>query len=225
MSKQPALDLLYALSDELKLPLLQIARLAETNNQTAIETTATTALRLIDGYTLVTSLQGQQGQQGLDLSPVSLSATLYDVAQDSQAIARQYDTKLHIIVRGSFGHVMAHPQALVAMLRCLTYTLLTGGLKGRHQTITLFAKTGSEGITAGVLASHAHLTSEDLSQARQLFGKAWRPASSITQNSGAGLYIADQLCDAMATSLRTVKFGRQTGLAATFAPSQQLALL
>lgn len=216
------MNLLYTLGDELKLPLVQIARMAESNNQLDIEVTATAALRLIDGYTLVTGLTQQQQ---LDVVPVSLSATLYDVMQESQALASQYDTTLSIMVRGLFGQVMAHPRALPIVLQCLTYTLLTGGLKGKKQALTLFARVEKAGVTAGVLGNYAHLTADDLAKARRLYGKAWRPATAITQNSGAGLYIADQLCDAMATPLRAIKYGRQTGLAATFAPSQQLALL
>lgn len=216
-----AVDLLRALADELKLPLTQIARSAELAEQPTIETTAINALRLIDGYMLVTAL----GQQHLDLVPVSLSAMLYDIEQDLYRLAKLYDTDITIKVHGAMGQVMAHPTALRTGLTSLAYTLLTGGIKGRKQSITLLAQHTKQGITAGVVGSHAFVTAEDLQSARQLFGQARQPAGGITQNSGVGLYLADNLFAAMESPLRVIKSGRQTGIAATLIPSQQLALL
>lgn len=224
MAKQQTsgVDLWRSLADELKLPLLQIARAAELEDQPAIETTATNALKLIDGYLLISAL-GEQ--QHLDLQPVSVSAMLYNVEQDLNELAKLYDTELTIKVQGAPGQAMAHAHALRASLTGLAYTFLTGGLKGRHQVVTLWARQEHDGVTAGVLSNYAQLSSEDLQAARQLFGRARRPAGGVTQNSGVGLYIADALCTAMETSLRVVKTGRQTGMAVTLLPSQQLALL
>lgn len=222
-------ELLRSLADELKLPLLQIARtaeLAETGQPAGrlrvIETTAANAMRLIDGYLLVTAL-GEQPQ--LDLAPVSVTATLYDVAQDLYELSKLYDTGIDIKVKGSVGQVMAHAEGLRTAIASLAYTLLTGGLKGQKQTITLLASRGKQGITAGVVSSYAQVTSEDLQAARELYGKASQPAGGITQNSGVGLYLADNLFSAMESPLRVIKSGRKTGLAATLTLSQQLALL
>jgi len=222
-------ELWRSLADELKLPFVQIARSAELAEigqpdlqLRAIETTAANALRMIDGYLLVSALS-QQSQ--LDLVPVSVTATLYDVAQDLNQLAKLYDTKLDIKVKNATGQAMANAPALRAGILSLAYTLLTGGLKGRSQTLTLIAGSGKEGITTGVLSSNAHLSTEDLQSARQLFGRASQPAGGITQNSGVGLYMADNLFSAMESQLRVVKIGRKTGLAATLLPSQQLALL
>jgi len=222
-------ELWRSLADELKLPLTQIARTAElaelgqsANSLRDIETTAANALHLIDGYLLVTAL-GHQPQ--LDLTPVSVTATLYDVAQDLQRLSKLYDTDINIRVKGSMGQVMAHAAGLRAALAGLAYTLLTGGLKGPKQTITLLAQPDKQGIAAGVVSSYAHVTAEDLQAARVLYGRADQPAGGITQNSGVGLYLADNLFAAMESPLRVIKSGRQTGLAATLSISQQLALL
>lgn len=222
-------ELWRSLADELKLPFVQIARSAElaefsqpTQRLRTIETTANNALRLIDGYLLVTSL-GKQGQ--LDLTPVSVTATLYDVAQELYDLSKLYDTTIDIRVRGSTGQAMAHAVGLRAALSSLAYTFLTGGLKGRDQTLTLVAQQSKEGITAGVLSDIAHISSEDLQQARELYGRAGQPAGGFTQNSGVGLYLADNLFAAMESPLRVLKSGRKTGLAATMLPSHQLALL
>ena len=72
--------LMRALAEELKLPLMQISRSAELgqldsgNNLQIIETTASNALRLLDGYILTTQLMGEQQQ--LEIEPVSVTAVL-----------------------------------------------------------------------------------------------------------------------------------------------------
>jgi len=222
-------ELLRALADELKLPLVQIARTAELaepemagRELRTIETAAGNALRMIDGYLLVTAL-GKQPQ--LDLSPVSVTATMYDVAQELYDLSKLYDTEIDIRVKGSPGQVMAHAVALQTALTSLAYTFLTGGLKGKQQVITLMAQHTKQGITAGVLSTYAHVTAEDLQSARDLYGRAQQPAGGITQNSGVGLYVADNLFTAMESPLRVIKSGRKTGMAATLLPSHQLALL
>lgn len=224
-----SVDLLRALADELKLPLVQIARAAELaelgspkKQLRTIETAANNALRLIDGYLLVTTLGAQQQ---LAVGPVSVTATLYDVAQDLYQLSKLYDADINIKVQGGVGQVMAHAGALRAALASLAYTFLTGGLKGRQQAITLLAQHTKQGITAGVLSNYAHLSTEDLQQARDLYGKARQPAGGITQNSGVGLYVADNLFTAMDSPLRVIKLGRKSGIAASLLPSQQLALL
>lgn len=222
-------ELLRSLADELKLPLLQIARTAElaaadrpAKELRTIEVAAENALRLIDGYLLVTALETQAQ---LDLAPVSVTATMYDVAQDLYQLSKLYDTDITIKVKGGVGQVMAHRAGLQAALTSLAYTFLTGGIKGRQQTITLLAQHTKTGITAGVLSSNATLSADDLQSARQLYGKAGQPAGGITQNSGLGLYVADNLFSAMDSPLRVIKSGRKTGIAGTLLPSQQLALL
>lgn len=215
-------NLWRALADELKLPLVQIARSAELGEVRTIQIAADNALKLIDSYLLVTGLSRQQQ---LALQPVSLTATLYDVSQDLHDLSNLYDTRVDIRVKGSPGRVMAHPVGLKAALTSLAYTMLTGGLKSREQTITLLAESHNGLVTAGVISSSAHLNREALDQARQLFGRAKQPAGAVTQNSGVGLYMADNLFSAMQAPLKTIKSGRQTGLATDLVLSQQLALL
>lgn len=223
------LDLLRALADELKLPLIQIARTAELaeaeptpTKLRQIETTANNALRLIDSYLLVTALSGQRQ---LDLSPVSVTALLYDVSQDARELAKLYNTEIDIRVKGSCGPVMAHAAGLRAALMSLVYTFLTGGARVKHQAVTLLAQATPAGIATGVVSSSQHISAHDLQMARALYGRAGQPAGGITQNSGVGLYMADHLFAAMESDIRAVKSGRQYGLVATLLPSQQLALL
>ncbi len=221
-------DLWKSLADELKLPLTQIARLAElaesqdtTENLQSIEIAANSGLKLIDSYLLITS----SPQLQLPLTPVSVTAILYDVAQELYDLSKLYDSRLDIKVTGSMPQVMANESGLKAALLALAYTFLTGGLRRPKQSLTLIAKSSEEGIDTGVVSPTANVSAEDLQVARKLFGQARQPASGFTQNSGVGIYIADSLLAGMEAPLRAIKSGRQTGLAATLLPSQQLALL
>ena len=220
-------DLWRSLAAELKLPLTQIARTAELaqsgQNFTdikSIEVAATSGLRLIDSYLLLTDEQKQ-----LPLSPVSVSAMLYTVAQEMSDLSRLYDAKINIRVGSSTPQIMAHGPGLKAALTALIYTFITGGLRSSQHEVVLVARRTEEGVVTGVVARGANLTAEDLQSARQLFGRAAQPASHITQNSGVGVYMADSLLTAMNAPLRVIKTGHQTGLATTLLPSQQLVLL
>ena len=76
--------LLRALAEQLKMPLLQIARTAEfaaetgdTKSLTNISYIAETALRLVDGFLLSAD---RQAQEVFHLEPVSVSSILQDTA-------------------------------------------------------------------------------------------------------------------------------------------------
>lgn len=223
-----SVSLLRALADELKLPLTQIARLAELAAHggsaepiQTIEITAHNALRLIDGYLLAMHV----GQRQLDLEPVSVTATLYDVAEDLYQLSKLYETNITITVKGAPGQVMADRRALRAALTGLAHTFITGGLRTKKKEVVLRAQLQTDGITAGVLSNDMPITSEDLQLARTLYGKAGQPAGGLTQNSAVGLYVADNLFAAMESPLKVTRSGRRTGLVATLTPSHQLALL
>lgn len=220
-------DLWRSLAAELKLPLTQIARTAELvqsgqspEGLRSIEAAASSGLRLIDSFLLLSDQQRQ-----LPLTPVSVSALLYSVAEEMSDLSRLYDAKIDIRLGSSTPQIMAHGAGLEAALTALVYTFLTGGLRSRKQTVTLIAKRSGGSVVTGVVCSSANITAEDLQLARRLFGRAAGPANHITQNSGVGLYMADNLLTAMEAPLKVIRNGRQTGLAATLLPSQQLVLL
>jgi hypothetical protein len=221
--------LLRALAEELKLPLLQIARQAELGKQTdtqkslqIIETTADATLALVDSYLLTTQILLQQ--QALELQPVSVTAALYDSAQHLQRLSKLYNAKVDIEVHGKCGQAMAHPAGLQAALTALAYSFMSGS-NGEKKRIIFFANKCEEGISTGVVSTKTSFNSHDLETARRLYGNAHQPAASISSGSGAGVYIADQLFAAMASSMRVTRQRKSAGLLATLLPNQQLALL
>jgi hypothetical protein len=225
--------LLRTLAEELKLPLMQIARAAElarlsgdVNEIAQAEVLADTALRLVDSYVL--STQTMLGQQSLHLEPISLNAVMYDTAQYLHKLAKLYDCKIDLMVSGKHGLVMAHPQALQSALTSLGYSFINAMNdqgQGEKAQIILTASKNKHGIAAGIQTNNQEVGSKLLQQAKSLYGIARQPMAELTHSSGAGIMVANSLFDAMATQLKVIRHHSNSGLAATLLPSQQLALL
>ncbi len=223
--------LLRTLAEELKLPLMQIARSAElaqvTGNTWEIDRTAVladTALRLLDSYVL--STQAMLGQQKLELEPVSLSATMYDTAQYLHKIAKLYDCQINLSIKGKKGLVMAHRQALQAALTSLGYSFISSvDSQPKKTNIILIAQGSRQGVLAGIQTTNLDLSSQLLQQAKDLYGFARQPLADMTHASGAGVLVARSLFDAMTYQLKVTHTRGKAGLAAILLPSQQLALL
>src|SRR5580692_1452102 len=93
-------QLLLSVAEELKLPLLQIARQAEqgrlhgTADLAVMQSTAETALRLLDNYALGVRLALQPEE--LAIESVSVSSVLYDTGQQLDALAKSYGVGLEL---------------------------------------------------------------------------------------------------------------------------------
>lgn len=221
--------LLAALAEELRLPLLQIlhkSQLADINQDYSqlkdIESTAETTLRLIDSYLF--STQVLLGQQQLDLQPVSVSAVLYDVQQHLSKVARLYNCQLTIRASKKTGLVMTHRLGLQTALLTLAYSFITASNTAKRRII-LHAEQVDGQIRTGILASNSGINQLALERARAFHGRVKQPFSALTHNTGAGVYVADTLCTAMASRLQAETKRGFRGLALTLQPSHQLALL
>ena len=99
-------ELLLNVAEELKLPLLQIARQAEQllagaeTDPAVIRATAENALRLVDNYALGVRMQLEAAS--LKPEPVSVSSVLYDAGQQLDGLARNYGVEAEIF------HAMGH---------------------------------------------------------------------------------------------------------------------
>ncbi len=222
--------LLRALAEQLKVPLIQIARQAElaklTDTKDAfghIEYTADMGLRLIDSYLLSVQLQAQPM---LQLEPVSVSAVLQDTVHRLNHLAKQYDCELEVHLSGKYEPVMANRESLEAAFATLGYAFIESvpPADSRHR-IVLAAHRSSKGLVAGVFSEEAVMTSEMFGRAKALYGSARQPAPGLSGGSGAGLFVADSLLASMASPLRMARHQKLSGLAATFLPSQQLQLI
>jgi hypothetical protein len=229
-SNAPEERLLKALAEQLKSPFLQIAREAELAQMTEatpalrnIEYTADMALRLIDGYLLSLRLQALPV---LDLEPVSVSGMLQDTAQRLNHLAKLYDCDLELDIAGRYGPVMAHRQSLEAAYVSLGYAFIESVPPTDHKhRVVLAARSTSKGLVTGVFGAQPALSANAFKRSKALYGNATQPLPALSAHNGAGIFVANSLLEAMASSLRVARHQKLNGLAATLLPSQQLQLI
>jgi hypothetical protein len=221
--------LLRSIAEQLKMPLMYVARQAELSQQASdvphaafktMQTHADMALRLVDSYLLGLDLTGKQTK--LELEPVPISAALYDVAHDLTPLARQRNTDVELVLAGKYGQVMAHPAGLRAALYGLGFVLseVVHPEKVRN-TLRIAAHRTRGGIVAGLYIDGA----EDLPANFATNAHMRQPFANLTASTGAGIFVADTILGAMQTKLRTGRFQNKQGLAATLQPSRQLQLI
>ncbi len=222
--------LLKALAEQLKLPLLQIAREAElaqsTNSQNVFQSisyTADMALRLVDSYLLSVQLQVQPA---LELEPVSVSAALQDTAHQLNQLAKQYDCDLEVHLSGRYEPVMAHRQSLEAAFAMLGYAFIESvpSADKKHR-IVLGAHRSSRGLVAGIFGGQETINADMYRRGMALFGTARQTVPVLSPHNGAGVFVAESLLKNMETTLQVSRHTKLSGLAATFTPSRQLALV
>jgi hypothetical protein len=227
--------LLNVIAEQIKLPLMQIARLAElgqltdsiANSLADIELTADSALRLVDSYLLSTKFV--QDQTNLQMEPVSVSAVLNDSAHQLSKLAKQHDCELQLHLAGRYEPVMAHRAGLEAALTSLGYAFIEAQASTKQQEtpiIKLAAHRGKTGIVAGLFTvADDNLTATLYRRGRGLYGQARQPLNNLMASSGAGIFVADSLLASMSAKLRVAHHQKLTGLAATLVASRQMALM
>lgn len=218
--------LFTALAQQLKVPLLQIARLAELSQATTlprISAISDHALRLVDAY-----VQTQdQFQTKLQFEPIASSAVLYDVAAALQPFAKHLDYDLDIDVSGKGYPIMAHRQSLRTMLTLLGASLIEAGAEDDDapRRLILGTHNSARGIVVGAFSSQVALTQRVMQLTRELHGKATQAVPSLGLAGGAGLAIADRLGEQMSAPLKSYRHKSMTGIGAMLLPSSQLQLI
>ncbi|HEU4914014.1 MAG TPA: hypothetical protein VFT16_01220 [Candidatus Saccharimonadales bacterium] len=223
--------LLRSVAEQLKTPLATIARQAELGQLTgevgltdlgAIRVHAAAALTLVDSYLLGLRLMREQSM--LQLEPVSISSLLVETAHELSSFAKQYGTVVELSIGGRYEPVMAHPEGLKSALLALGYTLLQGYPLPEGSRLLLSVHRTPHGLVTGLYGEYEQLRSESWRNALALQGKASKPLS-ILSGSGAGLFVADAILQAMESKLRVGRHQKRSGLAATLQPSQQLVFV
>ena len=227
--------LLKAVADELKLPLIYIARQAELARLTNIpkdralaevEQSAGAALEFVDSYLL--GLQLAESQQTLELEPVSVASVVYDVAERLEPLAHQRKVRLNLELGSPLGPVMAHRAGLGAALLNMGASVIeaqTVSANDKPPIVTIAAYRDRSGVVAGLYAPGLQVSATELRAARQLQGIARQPLKRFSAGPSAGIFVAQNILEAMAGRLRAARYHKQAGLAAVLIPSQQLRLV
>ena len=223
--------LVTSVAQQLRVLLLQVARASELSAEVppsqeqiaAMQRASQVGLQLVENYLL--GLQYHDNQIELLLEPVSLSALLSEVAHELQYVAKNYHTEIELHIAGKYPPIMADRAALKAAVMSLGYGLVTNYVTGdKRGLVQLAAHRTPHGMVAGVY-SDKPLSEDDLRRGRLLQGKASQPIKGLAPASGAGIFVADSLLQAMGASLRSSKFQKRYGLGATFTTSGQLQLI
>ena len=230
VATQPMLsqELLLTVAEELKLPLLQIARQAELGQKsdlTNMRTSAETALRLLDNYSLAVRL-AMRGDH-FERESVSVASVLYDAGQQLDGLAKSYGVGLELGVAGRFGPVLAHRQGLQAALVSLGATLIEALPAQDNCQLKLYMATHRSryGIVAGLYADTKQLTSVALQKGRRLQNQSRQPLLNLSHTSGAGVFVADTILKAMDLNLITSRHKSLYGLGTILQPNHQLQLV
>lgn len=224
-------QLLLGVAEELKLPLLQVARLAEHGqltgapNLTQIRSSAQMALQLVDNYALGVRLT--QMPHSLDIEAISVSSVLYDTSQDLDALAKSYGIKLELHIAGRYAPVMANRQALQAALTSLGAALIEAlpALEAPQLKLQLATHSSRYGIVAGLYTDTKQLTNDTLKKGRKLQGKSRQPLTNLTHTSGAGIFVADSILQAMNLNLRASRHQGLYGVGTILQSNDQLRLV
>jgi len=226
-------QLLLAVAEQMKLPFLQVARLAEagqlrntTETLQDIQTTADAALRLLDNYLFGARLS-LEGQYALELEPVSVSSVLYDTGHELDKLAKLYGVDLELSFAGKFGPVMANRQGLQSALISLGYTLIEAlpSLQSKDLRLQLAAHRCRYGIVAGLYTDVEQLTADALRAGRRLHGNSRQPLATLTHSSGAGVFVADAILHAMDSELTPTRHHKLFGLGTVLKPNPQIQLI
>jgi len=224
-------QLLLSVAEELKLPLLQISRQAEQFRLTGetdlvtIQSTADSALRLLDNYALGVRLALEPEQ--LAVEAVSVSSVLYDTGQQLDTLAKSYGVELELSIAGRYSTVMAHRQGLQAALASLGAALIEAlpAREGSQLKLQLATHRSRYGIVAGLYADTKQLSNEALQHGRELQRHSRQPLMNLTHTSGAGIFVADTILRAMRLNLRASRHHRLYGLGIVLQPNHQLRLV
>lgn len=224
-------ELLLNVAEELKLPLLQIARQAEQaklNGEIDLDrlgTTASTALGLLDNYTLGVRLTQEASE--LALESVSVSSVLYDTGHQLTDYAKSYGVELELSVAGRFAPVLAHRQGLQAALVSLGTALIEAlpAQESGRLKLELATHRTRYGIVAGLYSDTKRLGKEAMQRGRALHRHSRQPLIGLTHTSGAGIFVADTLLRAMRLNLRASRHHGLYGLGTVLQPNYQLQLV
>lgn len=227
--------LFACLAEDMKLPLLQIARQVEfakinpvAADDSLVGTLASSALEMIDGYLLCLRLQ-QDPELKFAVQPTSVASTLYDARAKLHATASSYNVRLELDIAGKYGPVLAHRQALLAALVGIgqsVISILPNNKNGRASNLYLSAHSGVHSIVAGIYSDDSSLfNSEVLRKGRELYGRARQPLASVSTSASSGIFIADTILKAMSLDLKAGKYRNKSGLAVSLPLSPQLQLL
>jgi hypothetical protein len=228
-------QLLLSLAEEIKVPLMQISRIAEVaqisnledimKHNKNIRSVSSAALQLLDNYILGVKLSLEP--KHLDIENVSVSSVLYDTGQQLDSLAKSYGVDLQLNVAGKFSTVSVNRLGLQAALSSLGAALIEAlpALDGVQLKLQLATHRSRYGIVAGVYANTKQVSAQALKSGRRLQSHSRQPLINLSYNNGAGVFIADAILSAMDLNLTASRHHNLYGIGTILKPNHQLELV
>jgi hypothetical protein len=226
--------LLLNIAEELKMPLLRIARANESSlfddqmnlqSSEIIRTSTDNALKLIDNYILGIRLALEDAS--FIKESVSVSSVLYDAALDLTSLAKINGVELELNIAGKFAPVAVNREALHAALVSLGAALIEAipAHENIQMKLQLATHRSRYGIVAGVYAQTKQLSEQTLKMGRRLQKTSRQPLLNLSHSNGAGVFVADSILNSMGLKLTSSRHHNLYGIGTILEPVNQMQLI
>jgi len=214
-------NLVFMMGEELKKPLTAIKLLAENNaNLSTISLEARRALRTVDNILLYQQISTEQ--IALLLEPVHLGSTITQVAHDLSPLSVEFGCETEIIIQPGMTTVDVDNSVLRSGIESLWQAVL--GMAERPSPLTWHVYRTKQGIRIAVINNSLDLKKVSLSSRHSGGGKSRQPFAGIA-GPATDLMTARGLFMLLGSQLTKISKEGHPGLAVTFRPSAQLALV
>lgn len=226
--------LLKSVAEELRLPLVQISRLAELSRSSAndlssdmktIESSADLALQLLESYILGVELSDNQRE--IELSPITVGAVMNDVAHQVHKIADQNNCDILLSIKTS-KPIMGNYEAIKMAYLNIAHSIILANNsqvdKKRKSIIFAVYGKGTKNM-AGVYGNDVQINKTSWEKSMSMFHKTRQKIPEFSSINGSGFFVASSILESMSLSLHPSKYKGNKGLVAGFPLSQQLQLI
>ena len=208
----------YSVVAELRTALLEAGLLSQTDDATMIPEITKPALRLCEGFLFAQDLAQQTS---LNLEPISLPATVEDILNDLQPLAKLYNIDMEFRTTKPRLVAALSRQAFVHATHGLIYSTITALQNTRKPKLVI--KTAYCGKPfLSVFSSDLDMVRKDLSRSAHL--NKLRP-TLMSCGIQSGFILADSLYRQMGSQLGFSANQYGKGFLAEFATTKQTALL
>lgn len=226
--------LLKSIAEELRLPLVQISRLAElsqaskydfASNIRSIESSADLAIQLLESFIL--GVEFSDRQREIELSPITIGAVMNDVAHQLHRLASQNDYDIELSIKSAHP-IMGNYEAIKMAYLNIAHTIITGdnSSDGKKRKSIVFAvyNRGPKNM-AGVYGNNLQISKSSWEKSLAIFDRSRQKMPDFSSINGSGFFVATSILESMSLSLNPSKYRGHKGLAAAFPLSQQLQLI
>lgn len=226
-------QLLKVVIEQIKLPLIHMARQAELASlmsteldPASISNIADMTIKLIDSYLLSLATSDQIE---LAIEPLSLASVLQNTADNLKGVAKLYNCEVELQLAGKYAPVMSNKNRLEAAFTMLGFSMIEAQTvspnKKKPNRVYLSSYKTAEGVSGGIFSPQIEIDNDDLRRGLSSAGTARQGLPSVSHVSGAGIFIADAIFGSLSSTLRAARYHKMSGLATTLVTSQQLRLI